>query len=244
VTGRAGFDELVPLPDAGRRYTHTIAPGLADAAPSGRIRLDALARWLQDVAHADVTDAGLAAEALWVVRRTRLRVERFPRFGEPATLTTFASGLGRAWAERRTSITTAGGGRVESAALWVHLDPRDARPAPFSERELELYGPPASGREIKARLRHPAPPAEAPGRPWVFRAAELDVADHINNAAYWTPLEEELVAGEEPAAIDVELEFRTPAQPGVFAIVADGDRRWIAASDGEVHASFVLRLDM
>ena len=48
---------------------------------SGRVRLDGLARWLQDVAYADVEDAGLAERAVWVVRRTRIRVERFPREG-------------------------------------------------------------------------------------------------------------------------------------------------------------------
>ena len=42
-----------------RVYTHAPQVGLADVAPGGRVRLDALARWLQDAAWADVVDSDL-----------------------------------------------------------------------------------------------------------------------------------------------------------------------------------------
>ena len=90
--------ELVPAPTSGRTFEQSVRPGLADAAPSGRVRLDALARWLQDVAYADVDDAELIEAAVWVVRRLRLVVASFPRFGETVSMSTFCSGLGRMWA--------------------------------------------------------------------------------------------------------------------------------------------------
>jgi acyl-ACP thioesterase len=236
----AAFDELVPHPGIGRRFEQRVVAGLSDAAPGGRVRLDALARWLQDAALNDVVDAGLGEAALWVVRRTRIAVAAFPRFGETATVRTWASATGRMWAQRRTSVTTPGGGAVEAVALWVHLDPGTARPMPLTEPELAVYRASAAGREVKARLRHPAPPEDAAARPWRFRATELDVADHINNAAYWSPLEAELLEGDEPAAIDVELEHKTPAQPGEHTVLAAADRRWIVDDGGEVRASFLL----
>jgi acyl-ACP thioesterase len=238
--GASSFDEIVAYPGVGRRFEQSVAVGLADTAPTGRVRLDALARWLQDAALADVVDAGLSEAALWVVRRTRLAVTRFPRFVETATVSTFCSGVGRMWAQRRTTIASHGGGLAEAVALWVHIDPVSLRPAPFTTDELALYSPSAAGREIKARLRHPAPSDGAESRPWRFRSTELDVADHINNAAYWAVLEDELLAGPEPSAIDVELEFRTPAQPGEHAVLSAGARRWVVAADGAVHASFLL----
>jgi len=238
------FDEIVPVPDGGRVYEHTVRPGLADAAPGGRVRLDALARWLQDVAHADVSDAGVGDRAVWVVRRARMQVARFPRFGEAATVSTFASGLGRMWAQRRTRVTTSAGALVEAVALWVHLDPASGRPVPLTDEELELYRASSGGREIKARLRHPAPPppdtVDLDARPWAFRATDLDLAGHVNNAAYWAVLEEELLGGAEPEALDVELEFRAPSQPGRFSVLAEGARRWVVADGGAVHASFAL----
>jgi acyl-ACP thioesterase len=242
--GTEAVNELVdPLP-GGRIFEQQARTGFADCAPSGRIRLDALARWLQDVAYADVEDAGLASMAVWVVRRTRICVRRFPRFGERFSVATFCSGLGRMWGERRTTVTRAGEREadVESVALWVHLDPTSWRPTPFTDREAELYGSAAAGRRVSARLRHPAPASGGRGGTWTFRAVDLDIAGHVNNAAYWEPLEEELLAGPEPEQIDAEIEFRTPSQPGVKQLIADGDRRWIVG-DEETHASvFVAAL--
>ncbi|MCZ4492770.1 MAG: hypothetical protein JWP53_1701, partial [Conexibacter sp.] len=40
----SGFDEIVAAPVEGRVFAQTMRPGLADAAPGGRVRLDALAR--------------------------------------------------------------------------------------------------------------------------------------------------------------------------------------------------------
>lgn len=230
--------EILPPPASGRVFEQSARAGLADAAPSGRVRLDAMARWLQDVAYADVEDAGLAEAASWVVRRLRLVVPVFPRFGETVTLRTFCSGWGRMWAERRTTISAARGD-VEAVAVWIHLDRESLRPKPFSEREFEVYGEAAGGREIKARLRHPAPGPGAVRGPWVFRATDTDIADHVNNAAYWQPLEERLLAGPEPAGIDAEIEFRAPAQPGPVDLLAEGERMWIASPSGELHASLL-----
>ena len=100
---------------------------------------------------------GMARRAAWVVRRTRMRVIRFPRFGEEFTLATFCSGLGRMWAERRTSMTAVGetAGAVELVSLWVHLDPLSGRPTKLSADEIEMWGESTAGRTVNARLRHP-----------------------------------------------------------------------------------------
>jgi acyl-ACP thioesterase len=237
-----GFTELIPPPARGRVYEGDVRPGLADCAPSGRVRLDAIARWLQDVAYCDVEDAAVADVAVWVVRRTRIRVERFPWFGERFRAQTFCSGFGRAWAERRTVISPDGGdsASVEAVSLWVHLDPATRRPFPLTPREIDLYGEAAAGRRVTARLRHPAPGSADNARRWTFRATECDLAGHINNAAYWQPVEEELLSGNEPEAFDAETEFRNPAQPGDKLVISDGARRWIVGQDGEVHASMLF----
>lgn len=237
---------LTRHPDV-RAFSQPRQPGFGDCAPSGRMRLDAIADWLQDIAYADVEDAGLEAAAVWVVRRTRIRVHRFPRFGERFQLTTFCSGLGRMWAERRTDIVQTGeapesSAAVEAVSLWVHLDVEHWRPTPLTESELTTYGGLAPSRRVSARLRHPAPGEVDGGMPWTFRATERDIADHINNAAFWQPLEEELLTAgtPDPERLDVEIEYRTPTQPGTKRVLAQGDYRWIVGDGDELLASIRL----
>jgi acyl-ACP thioesterase len=245
----AALSEMVPPREGGRVFRQLVRPGLGDAAPGGRVRLDALARWLQDVAYDDTADAGIAEGSAWVLRRARLRVTRFPRFGERLELATFSSGLGRMWAERRTSIVREGeaDSDVEVVSLWIHMDPVRWRPTPLHPEAVALYRSSTGERRVKARLRHPSPDPDARQRPWVFRESELDVAGHVNNAAYWVPLEDELLTreregGAEPRAVDAEIEFRGAAQAGEMVLWSAGDRRWIAGAGGELHASIVFEL--
>ena len=76
------LSELVAPPIEGRVFTDRARAGLGDVAPSGRVRLDTIARWLQDAAFADLVDSGVPDDCAWIVRRLRMRVERFPRMHE------------------------------------------------------------------------------------------------------------------------------------------------------------------
>lgn len=238
---------IAPNPQ-GRIFSIRRRPQLADCAPAGRVRLDALARWMQDVAYADVEDAGLERAAVWVLRRHRIRVARFPRLRERCTVYTFCSGIGRMWAQRRTTVTLEradgeiGAPLVEAVALWVHLDPVRRLPSPLTAPELEVYGAAAGDRRTRARLRHPRPGNVEREWAWHFDRTDADIADHVNNAAYWEPLEDELLrAPQELTQVDAELEFRAPAQPGAMRILASGRRRWVTDPDSdEVYASAVV----
>jgi acyl-ACP thioesterase len=237
----------------GRLFAVTRRPLLGDCAPSGRVRLDAIARWLQDVAYTDLEDAGLHDVAVWVLRRTRIQALRFPRFGEVCEVRTFCSAIGAMWAERRTTITLAGEQEplVEALGLWVHLDPDQKLPTHLTESELAIYGASIGDRRVLARLRHPRPAPELlrapPQTRWSFRQADADVADHVNNAAYWALLEDALIADEQEqglglVSVDAEVEFRLPAQPGVMDVVAEGEFRWLVEPGAaEIYASMVVR---
>jgi acyl-ACP thioesterase len=213
-------------------------PGIADADAAGRCRLDAMARWLQDIAYADLVDAGFEGRGAWIVRRTRMRVERFPRFGEGLIVRTFCSGIGRFSAERRTSIAGEQAA-VETVSLWVCLDPERGRPMRFPPDFIEVYEESAGGRDANVRLRHPDPPEDAESSPWRFRTAEMDPAGHINNSHYWVPLEEEMAGDPEPESIDAEIEYRDPAMPGEVQVLRRGSSTWITGSKGVVYASLL-----
>ena len=222
----------------GRSYERAMRPGIADADGAGRCRLDAMARWLQDIAYADLIDSGFEGRGAWIVRRTRIRVESFPRFGDQLELRTFCSGIGRFSAERRTSIRGEGA-VVETVALWICLDPERGRPMRFPNDFISVYEESAGGRDANVRLRHPDPPEDAERSAWHFRASEMDPAGHINNSHYWAPLEEQLADGAEPDRLDAEIEYRDPAMPGEVAVLRSGSSMWIAGADGTVHASML-----
>jgi len=96
---------------------------LSDTDAGGRLRLDAVARYLQDVAADDVADAGWSPdEHIWVVRRTDVRV--FEPFVNDAgvSLRTWCSGVAAAAAARRYSLAGNAGGRIEAESIWIHLD--------------------------------------------------------------------------------------------------------------------------
>jgi acyl-ACP thioesterase len=197
-----------------------------------------MARWLQDIAYEDLVDAGFEGRGAWIVRRTRIRVDSFPRFGERLVVRTFCSGIGRFSAERRTSIRGEAAS-VETVALWVLLDPEAGRPMRFPPDFAAVYEESAAGRDANVRRRHPEPPKSAKREPWRFRAVEMDPAGHVNNSHYWVPLEEELANGAEPGSIDAEVEYRDPAMPGEAVLLRDGSSLWVAGQDDTLHASLI-----
>ncbi len=212
----AAEDVLVPLPDIGRRFTGRRRVRLGDVSPAGRLRLDALARYAQDVSNDDTVDAGLEADMAWVVRRTVVEVLVDARMREELELTTFCGGTGGRWAERRVVIRGEQGAHMELATLWVHLDMQSGRPLPLPQQFHDLYAEAAQGRTVRARLYHGDPPTPAPSPiAWPLRFTDFDVLGHVNNAISWSVLEEERAS--RPALrtpVRAEVEFRAPIERG------------------------------
>lgn len=216
--------DLVPQPPSGRRFRASRRVYLGDADRTGRLRLDSLTRLLQDVGNDDFADAGHDPGSPWIARRVVVEAGPWPQLGERLFVTTWCGGLGGRWAERRSSATTEEGGRAEVAALWVSIDGA-GRPARIPPWFLDTWGEGAQGRTVSARLALPPPPAGAPARPWAVRATDLDVLGHVNNAATWAAVEDELARCGLMAA-RAELEYGAAVEPDddvvLRSTVADG----------------------
>lgn len=239
-----GATVLLPRPDHGRTFTTSRRVRLSDTDADGALRLDALARYAQDIASDDAREALPGTHLAWVVRRTMLEVHRHIDAEQEVELTTWCSGFGSRWAERRTSVVGADGGAVEMVVLWVAIDASRGTPARLDGRFAEAYSEAAGGRQVAARLRHDDPPECAQERPWTFRATDVDRLGHVNNAAYWSIAEEEFLATGRPTAMQAELEYRSPvdaARPLVLKAVAshDGRQAWLT-SPGNIHASLKI----
>ncbi len=211
---------------------------LGDVSPGGRLRLDATTRFLQDLSADDTDDAALPEAEAWVVRKTVIEVQQFPRYLEALELATWCSGTGSHWAERRISMVGEAGGRVDAATTWVHIDLDSGRPKRVPDGFEALYGEASGGRRVKARLEHPECPPEAPRRPWALRFTDFDVLSHVNNAAYWEVVEEAMAARRElRAPLRAEVEHHRAIERGAAVDVAMADDAtvltlWVLADGG------------
>jgi acyl-ACP thioesterase len=222
-----------------RRFTAQRPIRLSDTDAHSRLRLDAVARYLQDVAADDVLDAGWAPdEHIWVVRRSVLDVVQPFLDDTVVELTTWCGGTAASAALRCTSLAGDRGGRIDAEMTWIHLGP-DLQPQRLGERFHSVYGESAAGRRASTRLELPGPPADARPAAWRLRATDVDRLRHVNNAAYWAPVEEHL------AALLVKphrvvLEYRQPLDLGdALELRLSGGGVWFTVGDS-VRAAAIL----
>jgi acyl-ACP thioesterase len=213
----------------GRRFSADRPIRLSDADAAGRLRHDAIARYLQDVAADDVLDAGWAPdEHIWVVRRTVLDVLQPFLTDSAVELTTWCGAVAGSAAARRTSLVGDCGGHVEAEMIWIHLGP-DLQPQRLGERFLSIYGASAEGRRASTRLELPAPGASAVAAPWSLRSTDIDQLGHVNNAAYWIAVEEHFDLAAPHRAV---LEYRQPLDLGDAVELRQGDDAlWFVVAD-------------
>jgi acyl-ACP thioesterase len=201
-----GATELLDPPGHGRRFERERRVRLGDVDPAGELRLDATARYLQDIAGEDSLDCALPGAMSWVVRRTLVEVRGVLHFTEVVRCVTWCQGAGPRWAERRTDVHGPRGLAIRAATLWVHIDPASGGPVPLVPEFHAIWGDTA-GRQVRARLVHPGPPAGATGRSWPLRRADLDALGHVNNAATWAAVEEVVARRQLPRRVRASLEY-------------------------------------
>lgn len=219
------MEPLVPPPRTGRAYHSSRRIRLADRDVRGRLRLDAVARYLQDVATDDVDETGWGApEHLWVVRSMRIDVLVPPLDDDHVELVTWCSGMAAVAAGRRMSLVGDRGGRVDVDSVWIHLGP-DARPARIAS--FDVYAEAAEGRVVTTRLELAEPGPGARRVPWPIRVSDLDVMGHVNNAAYWQAVEQCLPRADlDAGSMRARLDYRHPLdlEDEVELVLEDGGR--------------------
>ena len=227
-----------PFPSSGRTFDAHRRVRLGDVTPKGRLRLDAIARYLQDIATDDALDGDYDDPHGWVVRRTEMWVHRFPKYLDQLRLTTWCGGVGSHWAERRTRLsfvddTASPDGTaspdnsaaiaVEAAAMWVRVDLQTLKPLALTERFRSLIGEAANGRKVSARLTvgRGLPEHETSNFEQPLRFSDFDAVGHLNNAVYWESLEEYLGAHrEQRAPLYAVVEHHRSVEPGATLRVA------------------------
>lgn len=216
----------------GRRVGLTRPVRLGDVTPSARLRLDAIARYLQDIAGDDTAEIDFPEHHGWILRRLELEIGRLPTLGRRVDVETRCTGVGGRWAERTTTIAEAGETLVTARAVWVFVSIESGAPRPLPPIFFTAYGDGVRDHRVSARLTLPAPTPDADRSGWAWRATDLDVFGHVNNANYWAPVEEWLaVSGPGRRVTRAVLEFGAGIAPGEATTVAsdpadDGTTFW------------------
>lgn len=230
---------LPDCPDIEQAFATSWPVRLGDTDGHDRLRLDAVARYLQDIGfdHLDAVEDGDAHQA-WIVRRTVIDVYEPIVFGDRVHLRRWADALSNRWCDMRIQLKGERGGHIEAAAFLIHIDPVAGRPARMSD----AFMAPMLASTTEHRLRWRAALTELNGVAaeavsFPLRVTDVDRLGHVNNAVYWEAVEEALAAHPEhhelpyraivehvgPVMMGDKVALRTSLQPGSLRLQVDVD---------------------
>ena len=234
--------------------TYTWQVRTYECGPDGLMTLPAVCNYLQEAASLNAEELGFSktdfaaagADITWVLTRLRVRMTRFPKWGEKVSVLTFPRLGRRITAFRDFALTDAAGVPLGVATSeWMTIDMGTRRIAPIPEGVFALANTeraPVLGTDaFAAKLRFPEGGAVAEQR---FRAqrSHIDLNGHVNNVHYveWMLEPAPALSG---TGVDLELHFRSETLAGdeVVAQAAPGagGETWlrVAAPDGKEHVA-------
>ncbi|MBY8857759.1 hypothetical protein K7711_14835 [Nocardia sp. CA2R105] len=202
---------LAPLPREGIGFTTSWPVRTGDVDPYNRVRLDTVARYLQDVAWEELESGFFhRTDPVWIVRRTVIDVVRPILWPDRVELRRWCSAMSTRWANMRVRITSDNGGLIETEGFWINLNESTNMPTRISDQGLAHLA--RTTTETRLRWRPwltDLPPAESDtDLPFPLRATDIDLYNHISTSVYWQAVEHylidipKLVAGPHRAVIE------------------------------------------
>ncbi|MDJ0489723.1 thioesterase [Rhodococcus qingshengii] len=184
------LDPLPSRPAEGAVFSNSWPVRTGDIHPDRSLRLDAVARYLQDLGFDNLEANGAAqTHPLWVVRRTVIDVVRPIIWPDTVHLHRWCSALSSRWCTMRVRIESDGGGLIETEGFWININPQNGMPSRISDDFLAPLMTTTDEHRLTWRqwITHPAPNTE--GSEFPLRPTDIDPFDHVNNAVYWQPVE-------------------------------------------------------
>ena len=130
---------LMPVPDGHPAVFERSWPlRVGDIDRSGRLRLDAAARLIQDIGQDHVHALGFdKTHPVGVVRRTMIDLIRPIEFQDMLRLRRWCSGTSTRWFEIRVRIDGGAGGLIESEAFWININRDTGMPSRLGDDFLD-----------------------------------------------------------------------------------------------------------
>jgi len=191
---------LAQQPDRGPIFVKSRPVRTGDIDVAKQVRLDAVARYLQDIGNDNIEAAGaIDTHPLWIVRRTVVDVVRPAIWPEELTMTRWCSGFSTRWANMRVRFDGSNGALMETEGFWINISAESGMPTRMSDDFMRPLEESTDEHRLKWKrvLAENAPEADDAGvldTPFALRATDIDPFDHVNNAVYWQAVEEVLSA--------------------------------------------------
>ncbi|RMI31054.1 hypothetical protein EBN03_20145 [Nocardia stercoris] len=169
-------------------FTSTWAVRAGDVDPYHRLRLDAVARYLQDIATEETHASTIRnTDPDWILRRTVIDVVRPVTFPDRVELRRWCSALSTRWANMRVRLTSDNGGLIETEGFWIKINAATNLPTRISDEGMAYLGRTATEQRLRWRpwLSDTLPPASESDVAFPLRATDIDQYNHVNNAVYW-----------------------------------------------------------
>lgn len=191
-------------------YTADYRVRTGDIDQDMRVRLDGIARYLQDVANDNIAALPFAdTDPFWIIRRTVIDVIEPITWPSDFTVERWCSALSTRWTNMRVRINAVSetnrfnsevrpNGLIETEAFWINMT-ESGLPARISDLAMETLEAMTDEHRLRWKAMNPgkAPDAadlDLPDREHVLRITDFDPFKHLNNAAYFEAVEDELVA--------------------------------------------------
>jgi len=224
---------LMPVPDGHPDVFDREWPvRVADIDRTGRLRLDAGARHIQDIGQDQLREMGFEeTHPLWIVRRTMVDLIRPIDFQDMLRCRRWCSGTSNRWCEMRVRLDgKRGRGLIESEAFWININRETQMPSRISDDFLASLCKTTSIDRLrwKGYLKPGSRDDASEIHEFAVRVTDIDLFDHMNNSVYWSVIEDYLashpellrwplrttIEHEAPVALGDKLEIISHVHPG------------------------------
>ena len=230
---------LVELPGSGYVYQTSWRLGTFDIDEHMTLRLDGVARYIQEVGAEHLADAGLAeVHPHWIVLRTVIDVLEPIELPSDITFRRWCAALSTRWCSMRVQLEGSEGGRIETEGFWICVNKDTLTPSRLVDECVARFGSTTDNHRLKWRTWLTEPVADGAETPFPLRRTDIDPFEHVNNTIYWHGVHEILHASGIAPPYRAVLEYRSPIKFGERVTIRSGQH------DSAVRMQFVVGDDV
>lgn len=223
---------LAALPESGYVYHTAWRVATGDIGGDLHLRLDSVARYIQEVGAENLVDAGEAEEhPHWLVQRTVVDVIEPIEFPNEVSFSRWCSALSSRWCTMRVDLVGGDGGRIETEGFWIAINANTLTPQRVTDTLIEKFASTTTQHRLKWRpwLQNPEHTNES--MPFTLRRTDIDLFEHVTNTAYWHAIHEvvTLVPDVCTPPYRAVIEYRRPIKYGEDVTI-----QWCRGDDAQV----------